>query len=117
RAARNARAEESSAGLLGGKTAIDHVVTIDLASSLGYPAQVEVLDRLPISDEKSIEVSILSARPKPDPYDQAARGHPVRGGGLGWEGGGGGGANPTLALGCRLALPAKSEVVGGNRRE
>jgi uncharacterized protein (TIGR02231 family) len=116
RAARNARADESNAGLLGGSTVIDHAVTIDLTSSLGHPIAVQVLDRVPVSDDKSVEVTLTGSHPVAEAYDQAERGAPVRGG-LRWRLELPAGAKSRIEFRYRVALPAKSEVVGGNRRD
>jgi hypothetical protein len=116
RVARNARADEDTAGLLGGSTVVDHAVTIDLTSSLGRPARVEVLDRLAVSDEKGLEVALEKSQPPPERYDQAERGMPVRGG-LRWWIELPAGGKRTIELRWRLTLPSKNEVIGGNRRE
>ncbi|HEU4406728.1 MAG TPA: DUF4139 domain-containing protein [Polyangiaceae bacterium] len=116
RAARNARVEEASAGLLGGAAAIDHVVTIDLTSSLGRATPVEIVDRVPVSDDRNVEVVSLGQSPPAEAYDQAERGHPVRGG-LRWRLELAPGAKQRVEFRYRVTLPAKSEVVGGNRRD
>ncbi len=116
RVARNVRAEEGTAGLLGGSTTMDHNVTIELASSLGQKVTVEVIDRVPISDEKDIEIKVRSCVPEASPYTQAERGQPVRRG-LRWSIELGAGEKQKIELGYRLTLPAKNEIIGGNRRE
>jgi Domain of unknown function (DUF4139)/N-terminal domain of unknown function (DUF4140) len=116
RVARNARVEESSAGLLGGSTAVEHTVTIDVASSLGREIDVEVIDRLPVSDEKEIEIKKLWSRPEPAKYTQADRGAPVRGG-LAWSIAVPAGEKKRIEFAYRVTLPSKNEIVGGNRRE
>lgn len=116
RIARNARVEESSAGLLGGSTVVDHHVTVDLTSSLGVPIQVEILERIPVTDDKDVTVKLTAAEPEPDVYDQSIVGAPVRGGRrFRVEVPAGGKSKITYAY--RIKLPAKSEIVGGNRRE
>ncbi|MDC0739911.1 DUF4139 domain-containing protein [Polyangium mundeleinium] len=116
RIARNARIEESSAGLLGGSTVVDHHVTVDLTSSLGVPIHVEILERIPVTDDKDVTVKLTSAEPESEAYDQADIGAPVRGGRrFRVEVPAGGKSKITYAY--RIKLPAKSEIVGGNRRE
>ncbi len=115
RVARNARAEEQSAGLLGGSVTIDHRVTIELRSSLGRAVTVDVIDRVPVTDDDDIEIT-QSGRPAPEVYEQVERGQPVRGG-LRWRVPLAAGARAEVELSYRVKLAAKNEIVGGNRRE
>ncbi len=116
RVARNARVEESTAGLLGGSTIVDHHVTVDLTSSIGIAIVVEILERVPVTDDKDVSVKLTSAEPEPEVYDQSDIGAPVRGGRrFRVEVPPSGKARITYAY--RVKLPAKSEIVGGNRRE
>ena len=116
RVARNARVEEGTAGLLGGSAVVDHAVTVDLASSLGRKVSVEVLERVPVTDDKDVEIKITYARPEPERYTQADRGAPVRKG-LRFTVEVPAGDKARIELGYRVTLPAKNEIVGGNRRE
>ncbi|HEY3360172.1 MAG TPA: DUF4139 domain-containing protein [Polyangia bacterium] len=116
RVARNVRVEEESAGLLGGKSAVTHTVHIELRSNLGRPATVEVLDRVPVSDEKDVEVKLVAMQPDGERYDQADRGAPVRGGWR-WTVEVPAGGTRTIEYQYRVTLPAKSTIVGGNRRD
>lgn len=116
RVARNARAEEATKGVFSGTTAVDHRVAVDVASALGREVELEVLERLPVSDDRDVKVTPLEARPPGEAYDQADRGAPLRGGvrfRLKVPAGG----KATLTYGYRVELPSKMEVVGGNRRE
>lgn len=116
RVARNARVEESTAGLLGGSLLVDHAVTVELASSLGRKVTVEVLERVPFSGDKDVEVKLTYARPEPERYTQAERGAPVqRGQRFLVEVPAG--EKAKVELGYRVTLPAKNEIIGGNRRE
>lgn len=116
RVARNARIDESSAGLLGGSTHVDHQVTVDITSSLGMPVNLEVLERIPVTDDKDVTIKLTSAEPEAEAYDQSDVGAPVRGGRrFRVEVAAGGKAKVSYAY--RIKLPAKSEIVGGNRRE
>jgi uncharacterized protein (TIGR02231 family) len=116
RIARNVRMEEEAAGLLGGTSALTHAVGIELVSSLGSALEVTVLDRLPVTDEKGIEVKLLSASEEPKAYEQEDRGAPVRGG-LSWKVGLPAGGKASLSYRYRITLPAKNELLGGNRRD
>ncbi|MEI8257630.1 MAG: DUF4139 domain-containing protein, partial [Deltaproteobacteria bacterium] len=116
RVARNARVDEGAAGLLGGSTAVDHAVSIEIASSLGRAVRVDVIDRVPVTDDKEIDVSLTSAQPRPDTYDQADIGEPVRGG-LRFRVDVPAGGKARVEFAYRVKLPGKNEVIGGNRRE
>jgi hypothetical protein len=116
RVARNVRAEEGTTGLLGGSTTVDHVVTIDFTSSLGHPVTVELYERLPVTDDKDVAIELRTAQPTPARYDQADRGKPVRGG-LKWTIQLPAGGTQRVEYCYRVTLPAKSEIVGGNRRD
>ena len=116
RVARNARVEEESAGMLGGSTAVTHTVTIELSSALGRPVAVSVIDRVPVSTEKGVEIRRTAARPEPAIYKQEERGAPVSGG-LRWVINLAAGERAQVEYQYRVTFPAKAEVVGGNRRE
>jgi uncharacterized protein (TIGR02231 family) len=116
RVARNARVQEASAGLLGGSTAVEHTVTIDVASSLGQKVAVEVLDRIPVTDDKDIDIKVLSSRPESEKYTQAERGEPIRRG-LRFRVEVPPGDKQRIEFAYRVTLPSKNEIVGGNRRE
>jgi uncharacterized protein (TIGR02231 family) len=116
RVARNARVEEGSAGLLGGSTTVDHHVTIDVASSLGHPVGVDVLDRIPVTNDKDIDIKLVSSKPSAAKYSQSEKGIPVRGG-LSWNITVSPGEKQRIEITYRVTLPARNELVGGNRRE
>lgn len=117
RVARNAKVHESSAGLLGGTTQVDHTVTIELASSLGEGVVVEVIDRVPTAKKgDEIEVAVLSSKPKAQAYTQAERGAPMDGG-LKWLVDLSAGAKVTLEFAYRITFSSKLEIEGGNRRD
>ncbi len=116
RVARNVYVGEGSAGLLGGTTTLDHTVNLEVSSSLGRAVSVEVLDRLPVSDEKDVEVKTVFMRPEAERYSQVERGAPLRRG-LRWRIDVAPGESRRIELCYRVTLPAKNELVGGNRRE
>lgn len=116
RVARNVRAEEESAGLLGGSTAMTHTVTIEIQSSLGQPIQIDVLDRMPVSEDKSLSVELIYDKPVHTPYDQVERGAPIRRG-LKWRVPLPAGGKVKIEYQYRLVFSAKSEIIGGNRRD
>jgi hypothetical protein len=116
RVARNVRVEEGTAGLLGGSTTVDHAVTIDLASSLGHEVSVDVVEGVPVTDDKDVEVKRTSTRPEATRYTQAERGAPLRRA-YAWRVRVPPGGAAQIEIAYRVTLPAKSELVGGNRRE
>ena len=113
---RNMRARESSKGLLGGTTHVVHEAEIELASGLGEAIDVDVFDRVPVSDDKEIEISRVEAEPAAESYDGSQRGQPVRGG-LQWTVRLEAGATAMVSFRYAVDLDAKLEIVGGNRRD
>jgi uncharacterized protein (TIGR02231 family) len=116
RVARNVVPKESAKGIIGGTTAVDHLVTVEVASALGREVELEILERLPVTDDKDVKVTPLEAKPAAESYDQSERGAPIRGG-LCFRLKCPAGAKATLTFGYRVELPSKMEIVGGNRRE
>ena len=116
RVARNVRAEEETTGLLGGSTMMTHTVSIELVSSLGQALSVEVQDRLPVSDDKSVTIEPIAARPEAASYTQSDRGAPIRGGML-WRLLLPAGGKAKIDYQYRVTFPGKTEIVGGNRRD
>ncbi len=117
RVARNAKVHEASAGLLGGTTQVDHTVTIELSSSLGEAVTVDVIDRVPTAKKgDEVEVTMTSARPKPQVYTQAERGAPIEGG-LKWALDVAAGAKASVEFSYRITFSSKLELEGGNRRD
>lgn len=116
RVARNVRMREETAGVFGGDSVLHHHVTIELSSTLATPALVEVIDRVPVSDDKSVKVEGVSSRPDAEPYDQTERGASVRGG-MRWRPVVPAGGKLSIDLEYRVVIPSKNEIVGGNRRD
>ena len=117
RVARNGKVHESSAGLLGGSTQIDHAVTIELSSAMGEAVVVEVIDRVPTARRgDEVEVALQSSRPKAQAYTQDERGAHIEGG-LKWAVELAPGAKSTIEFAYRITLSSKLEVEGGNRRD
>lgn len=116
RVARNVRVEEGTTGLLGGSTAVDHTVAIDMVSSIGASATVEVIDRMPDTDDKEVEIKLLAAHPPAGRYTQAELGRPVRGG-LAWVVELPPAGRTTVEFRYRISFSSKCELVGGNRRD
>lgn len=117
RVARNVRVEESSSGMISKTTRVVHHVTIELRSSLGAPARIVVVDRVPVvaEGEDDLEAQLLESSPAAEPYEQRERDARVKGG-LRWELELPAGGSQELRFSYALELPAKREVVGGNNR-
>ncbi|WUH92927.1 DUF4139 domain-containing protein [Streptomyces sp. NBC_00433] len=118
RVARRAHMRESTAGLRGGTTVLDHTVEIDVANRLPYPVVVQVRERVPVSADKDVRIEEHKARP---PWAAAER--PVDGqeddyvrGVRGWRVALEPGGTATLNGGYEIRVPAGKAVVGGNRR-
>ena len=85
---------------------------------MSMAARVRVYDRLPVVDEeeKNIEVTLLSAQPKPVRDELDPRGEPLEGG-LHFIVELPPGEKRDVQFSYEITLPAKAELVGGNRRE
>ncbi|MGC4121390.1 MAG: DUF4139 domain-containing protein [Myxococcales bacterium] len=116
RVARNARAAEDTKGVFSGTSAIEHHVDVEVSSALGLDVELEVLERLPVTDDKDVKVTALEAKPAGEAYDQSDRGAPIRGG-VRYRLTVPAGGKSTLTYGYLVELPSKMEIVGGNRRE
>ena len=113
--ARNVRVAEEASGLLGGAMNVTHTVDIELSSTIGGQADVTVLERIPVTDDKAIEVKIVRVSPPADPYDQAATGAPIRGG-LAFHVTVDPAKKTRLEVVYRLQFANKLDIVGGSRR-
>ncbi len=113
---RNARFDEDVEGLLKGKRVLTHDVEVHLRSSLGYALNVEVLERLPVTDDDSVVVTLESESPKGRSYDQSERGRPIRGG-RAWTLSVPEAGEARLEYSYQIQIRARHELVGGNRRE
>lgn len=113
--ARNVRVDEESAGLLGGSLAVTHTVGIELSSTIKDPIKVVVLERVPVTDDKNVEIKMVKATPQPATYDQSERGSPVRGG-CRFDTTVTPGKKLPLEIVYRLTFASKLDIVGGSRR-
>ena len=93
-----------------------HTVTIEISSSLGQPIQIDVLDRMPVSEDKSLTVELIAEKPAHTPYDQAERGAPIRRG-MKWRVQLPAAGKTKIEYQYRLSFSAKNEIIGGNRRD
>lgn len=114
--ARNVRVDEENIGLLGGKTAVSHTVTIDISSNLPFSSTIEVIDRVPITYQDHLEIEDIETTPQAKVYSQKREGTPIKGGRR-WKVQLEQGEETSLELKFKLVFSAKEEIVGGNRRE
>lgn len=117
RVARRAHMHESTAGLRGGTTVLDHTVEIDVANRLPYPVVVQVRERVPVSSDKDVRIEEHKARPAWTAADRPVHGQDDYVRGLrSWRVALEPGATATLSGGYAIRVPAGKAVVGGNRR-
>jgi hypothetical protein len=116
RVARNVRAKEESKGMFKGGTAMEHTVLIEAASSLAGDIELEIVDRLPVTDDKDIKVELIASSPRaPEKYNQQERGSHVRGGLL-WKLALKAGSTAQISFDYRIGFDKDHELIGGNRR-
>lgn len=116
--ARTPHAQQSEKGMLGGTTQMEHKIVTEVRSTRAAPVKLSLFERVPIADEnqKDLVVSPVTSKPTATRTDKGPRDEELKGG-LRFD--------LTLMPGdavvvehsYTLTLPAKSEVVGGNRRE
>lgn len=114
--ARNVLYRETAPGFLGNTQYFEHELELSLTSQLEREVLVEVLERLPVSHDKEVEIKELASQPSSTPYTQLERGAPLQGGRLllfklpprGTVKG---------KLAYKIGLNKNLELVGGNRRD
>src|SRR5690606_31764968 len=97
---------------------VEHKVRVEVRSTRATPVDVWVHDRLPqpASGERDIAVTLLSSVPPERKRDEDAHGHTLKGG-LAWRVVIEPGQLGVVEYSYAIDLPAKAELVGGNRRE
>lgn len=114
--ARNVHYRETAPGFMSNTQYFEHEVELSLTSQLEREVLVEVLERVPVSQDKEIELKEVLSQPPAVPYTQLERGSPIQGGRL-----------LVFKLPARGTLKGKLvykiglnknlELVGGNRRD
>ena len=115
RVARNVRAREESKGVFKGGTAMQHDVTFEVASSIGADTVLELVDRIPVTRDKELEVKLVSSEPPAEKYNQHDRDSHVDGG-LRWLLPVKAGGTAAAKLTYLISFDKDFEIVGGNRR-
>jgi hypothetical protein len=119
--ARNAEFHEEAAGMLRGALRLVHAISIEIDNTSQRPLDLEVRERVPVTREgdDDIEVTLGRVDPAweawaPEPASPGAR--RLRGG-YRWRVAVPAATKKLLHAGYEVRIPAKSELVGGNRRE
>ncbi|MFC1852820.1 DUF4139 domain-containing protein [candidate division CSSED10-310 bacterium] len=114
---RNARFHEEEAGLITAQTELTHQIEIEVKSQMAERVTLELIDRVPITDEehKEIEIEELESQPQSEKIttyeDQVIRGG--RRFSLELDPG----QKQRCTFAYKVTIPAKKEIIGGNRRE
>ena len=117
-AASNVHVNQEEKGLVSQTSRVEHRVRVQLLSTAGAPVRVLVYDRLPTTreDEKDIQVTVLDSTPEMTRRDHWLDGAPLKGG-LVWTLTVEPNVKRDVSLHYAITLPAKTELMGGNRRE
>lgn len=115
---RTPHTQQAEKGVLGGTTHVEHRVVTEIVSTAKVPVRLRVFDRIPVVDDAAKDLAVTAFASKP-PAQRTDRGPDDRElkGGIRFDVTLMPGDPITLEHSYTLTLPAKSEVVGGNRRE
>lgn len=116
--ARNVWHAEESAGILGGSLVLKHQIKIELVSHKPDAVTVEVRERVPIAaeNEDDVKVEVVEVRPSWSAWEPAPPEPPLKGG-YAWRVKLEPKAKLELEATYTVKIPAKLELVGGNRRD
>jgi len=121
RVARNVRYAETTAGLMGGWTHLEHVIEIELRNNSAASISLEVRERVPVltKNEKELEVRFGASSVGWSELGQAhePEGAAVLDGGRKARVDLAPGAVETLRYDYMIRIATASELVGGNRRD
>ncbi|MGY3684736.1 DUF4139 domain-containing protein [Streptomyces sp. TE33382] len=113
RVTRRTNQRESTSGLRGNTTVLDHRVHVELANRLAGPVIVEVRERVPVTSEPDVRIEERADWTAPDAGagpDRHAPGTRV------WRLDLAAGATAALDGGYEIRIPTGKALVGGNRR-
>jgi hypothetical protein len=113
--ARNVVHRQRDAGFIASKTVYEDEIHIELRNGLEKSASVRVLELIPYTKEKKLDVELLEEQPPAKPYSQQERGAPVKGGRC-FELRIPAGGEARCSLHYSMSLPEKNEIIGGGRR-
>ncbi|MFI5671890.1 DUF4139 domain-containing protein [Streptomyces sp. NPDC051704] len=110
---RRTNLHESTAGLRGNTTVLDHRIHVELANRLAGPVTVEVRERVPVTGEPEVRIEERAGWTAPEPGtgpEHHAPGTRI------WRVELPAGATTALDGGYEIRIPAGKGLVGGNRR-
>jgi hypothetical protein len=119
---RNTSYREETSGLMRGSLLLKHEIRIEVQNHLERAIECEVRERIPATrkDEDDITINVERVSPKWTAYEPELASSPEAGleGGHHWQVRiDGGGGRAALEVDYAVKIPAKYELVGGNRRE
>ncbi|MBN9416037.1 hypothetical protein ABS71_11130 [bacterium SCN 62-11] len=107
---RNTGFKESTTGMMSSTTQLRQEVTVEAANQLSREVRLEIQETLPQTDAAEIKVKIESCEPAWDPISEKP-------GVYRWVLRIPAGESKRASLAYSIEMPAKLELVGGNRRE
>ncbi|WP_051696625.1 DUF4139 domain-containing protein [Streptomyces sp. NRRL S-244] len=110
---RRTNLHESTAGLRGNTTVLDHRVHVELANRLAGPVTVEVHERVPVTTDPDVRIEERADWAAPE--EGAGPEHHAPGTRI-WRVNLPAGATTALDGGYEIRIPAGKGLVGGNRR-
>lgn len=115
--ARNTRFAETSGGLFGGTSVLQHEIEIDVDNRTAVAVELEVRERVPVggADEKDLKIEEAEAEPPWTAVDVPEDGVLVHGLRR-WRVGVAARAKARLLAKYTIRIPADRTLVGGNRR-
>jgi len=116
--ARNVWHSEQTAGLMGGSLVLKHVIKVELVSHKAHAVSVEVRERIPVpaENEEDVRVEVLETKPSWSAWEPPPSEPPLKGGHA-WRVKLEPKAKVELEASYAVRIPAKLELVGGNRRD
>ncbi len=112
---RNTDFEEVSAGLMGGKRALKHQIAIDVENSLPFSISLAIRERLPQVPEQEGDIELTIGKAQP-PWQEFIPDNQPTDCGKQWTLSLDSQQRQKLSADYVIGIPAKMELVGGNRR-
>lgn len=115
--ARNTRYSETTGGLFGGTSVLQHEIDIEIDNRLGVEVEIDVRERIPVIDasEKDVKIEQAAATPPWVAVDEPEDGELVHGLRR-WRVRVAARSKTKLLGGFHVRLPSDRMLVGGNRR-